>query len=115
MIGEIKAGDKYEVYRELNKMICDYSDLFEYEIGDTVVHIQGRPSDVECTNMTVIAGNHSFYVGASKSKLTIYELGTKNFQDYVIDLERITSLEYDEEHISVGFGDKTFLLKFIPS
>ena len=103
-----------ETYHTFDKMVEFYTELYytDHELPYTV---QGRPSSIECTNMTLIVGNHSYYIGATKDKATIYELGIKTFPNLMIDLNDIKLVEYTKESIMIHYGDHELYLDLIDS
>lgn len=93
-----------ETYRNFDKMVEFYTELYNTDF-ELPYGVQGRPSAIECTNMTLIVGNHSYYIGATKDKVTFYELGIKSFPDQVVPLEDIKLIEYTRDSIMIHYGD----------
>lgn len=101
-------------YREINKMVGYFTA--QYWGGEDIPYqVQGRPSEIDHTNMTLLAGKHSYYVGASKYKLYIYELGTKAFPDQLVGLEDIEDMDYTEGYIMFKYKGKTLYLDLVNS
>ena len=97
-----------DLFGNVNRMVEYFTN--KYEEGSIPYQVSGRPSSVDYTNMTLIVGRHSYYVGASKSKLQVYELGFKTFPNQMIDLESISKLEYNESYILIEYGEHTLYL-----
>lgn len=103
-----------ETYRTFDKMVEFYNELY-YTDFDLPYTVQGRPSPIECTNLTLLVGKHSYYIGATKDKATIYELGIKTFPNLLIDLDDIKLVEYTRESIMIHYGNNELYLDLIDS
>ena len=95
-------------FRDFNKMVEFYANLYMTE--DIPYTVLGFPSDMDCTSMVLSVGRHSYYVGATKTKGLVYELGIKTFPDQSFDLENLKLIEYDRNSIMFHYGDNELCL-----
>lgn len=93
-----------ENYRTFDRMVEFFGELY-YTDHALPYTVQSRPSGIECTNMTLITGRHSYYLGATKDKVTFYELGIKDVPNLMIDLEDIRLIEYTRDSIMIHYGE----------
>ena len=100
-----------EAYERFNRMVDYFTNL--YYTGSIPYVVQGRPSGLDYTNMTLIVGKRSYYVGASKTKFQAYGLGIKEFPNIMDNLDNIEEMEYDEKHIKIKHSGHTLYLDLI--